>query len=60
MVAWGDGDGENHDALLRRLNREQGLTPWVETCRWSRRFWWLLELAGLLVGYLFVLLGGKT
>jgi len=58
LQSWDEHD-ENHTALLRLLNREQGLTPWPEMHRWRRRFFCLLGLAVVLVAYLFVLLAGK-
>ena len=58
MQSW-DEHRENHDALLREMNRDRAFTPWLEMCRWRRRFWWLLVLGSLLVGYLFALLVSK-
>jgi hypothetical protein len=58
MLAWEDGDGENHDALMQVLYREGG-SPYVEMRRWRRRFWWLLALSVLLDGWLFLLLWAK-
>jgi len=37
----------NHDALLRELRRESGLTPYQEAAKWRHRFFYaLLILAG--------------
>lgn len=50
-----DEHRENHDALIQRLDREQGLTPWVEMRRWRRRFFFLLGLSAVLALLLLVL-----
>jgi hypothetical protein len=55
LQSW-DEQHENHTALMRLLKSEGGLTTWPEMHRWRRRFFCLLGLALLLVGYLFVLL----
>lgn len=48
-----DEHRENHNSLMRLLDREREPTPWVEARRWRRRFWWLLALIVVLFLWLF-------
>lgn len=53
LQSW-DEHRENHDALMRLLDREREPTPYVQMRRWRRRFWWLLAATGVLLFWLFL------
>jgi hypothetical protein len=55
LQSW-DEHRENHYALMRKLDRDSAMTPYVEMRRWRRRFYWLLVLSALAIGYLLVAL----
>jgi hypothetical protein len=47
LQSW-DEHRENHDELMRLLDREREASPFLQMRRWRRRFWCLLALAGML------------
>jgi hypothetical protein len=55
LQSW-DEHRENHDALMRKLERDGAMISYFEMQRWRRRFWWLLVLSALAIAYLLVAL----
>jgi hypothetical protein len=56
MQSW-DEHRENHDALMRLLDRErEPPAPYVDGRRWRCLFWYLAVIATLEAGFVFLLL----